>query len=58
VELAVLNTGRDGKEFTLAEARDRASSSGGLLERMWDYLTAGDPETIEVIGGICAAGRL
>jgi HCOMODA/2-hydroxy-3-carboxy-muconic semialdehyde decarboxylase len=58
VELAVLNTGRDGREFTLAEARDRASSSGGLLERMWDYLTAGDPETIEVIGGICAAGRL
>jgi HCOMODA/2-hydroxy-3-carboxy-muconic semialdehyde decarboxylase len=49
VELAVLSTGRDGREFTPDEARDRASSSGRLVERMWDYLTADDPETIEAI---------
>lgn len=51
VELAVLSTGREGREFTPAEARDRANSSGRLVERMWDYLTANDPETVGVIGG-------
>lgn len=26
------------------EAAERATLSGGIVERMWDYLTAGDPE--------------
>jgi HCOMODA/2-hydroxy-3-carboxy-muconic semialdehyde decarboxylase len=44
VELAVLATGRQGLEFTPAEARDRAVNSGRLIERMWEFLTANDPE--------------
>ena len=44
VELAVLGTGLDGKEFTPAEAGDRAIGTGRLIERMWDWLTANDPE--------------
>ncbi len=43
VELAVLGTGFEGLEFTPAEAADRAITQGGLIERMWDWLTAGDP---------------
>jgi HCOMODA/2-hydroxy-3-carboxy-muconic semialdehyde decarboxylase len=50
VELAVLSTGLQGQEFTPAEVRDRAINSGRLIERMWDYLTANDPEAIEVTG--------
>ncbi|MFA5685203.1 MAG: class II aldolase/adducin family protein [Lysobacteraceae bacterium] len=30
--------------FTEAEARQRATWNGRLLERMWEYLTHGDPE--------------
>ncbi len=44
VELAVLATGMKGLEFTPDEVRDRAIIAGRLIERMWDYLTAGDPE--------------
>jgi HCOMODA/2-hydroxy-3-carboxy-muconic semialdehyde decarboxylase len=44
VELAVLGTGREGLELTAAEARDRAVTSGRIIERMWEWLTAGDPE--------------
>lgn len=44
VDLAVLGTGLDGKEFTPAEAGDRATTAGRLIERMWDWLTANDPE--------------
>jgi HCOMODA/2-hydroxy-3-carboxy-muconic semialdehyde decarboxylase len=44
VELAVLATGLEGQEFTAAEVRDRAVTAGRLVERMWDYLTAGDAE--------------
>jgi HCOMODA/2-hydroxy-3-carboxy-muconic semialdehyde decarboxylase len=44
VELAVLSTGREGREFTPAEASDRAITKGRLVERMWDWLTANDPE--------------
>ena len=44
VELAVLATGLAGLELTEAEARERAVTSGRIIERMWDYLTSGDPE--------------
>lgn len=45
-ELAVLAVGRAAQsvEMTAAEAKARAVSSGRIFERMWDYLTAGDPE--------------
>jgi len=39
VELAVLTTGIEGPELTADEARDRAITSGRLIERMWDWLT-------------------
>jgi HCOMODA/2-hydroxy-3-carboxy-muconic semialdehyde decarboxylase len=44
VELAVLGTGLEGKEFTPAEVSDRAITTGRLIERMWDWLTVNDPE--------------
>lgn len=44
VELAVLATGIDGKEYTAPEARDRAITTGRLIERMWEWMAAGDPE--------------
>ena len=44
VELAVLSTGLQGREYSAAEAKDRAVTAGRLVERMWDWLTAGDPE--------------
>jgi HCOMODA/2-hydroxy-3-carboxy-muconic semialdehyde decarboxylase len=44
VELAVLATQLDGLELTETEARERAVTSGRIIERMWDYLTSGDPE--------------
>jgi HCOMODA/2-hydroxy-3-carboxy-muconic semialdehyde decarboxylase len=44
VELAVLATALDGLELDDTEARERAVTSGRIIERMWDYLTSGDPE--------------
>jgi HCOMODA/2-hydroxy-3-carboxy-muconic semialdehyde decarboxylase len=44
VELAVLSTGLLGREYSASEAKDRAVTAGRLVERMWDWLTAGDPE--------------
>jgi HCOMODA/2-hydroxy-3-carboxy-muconic semialdehyde decarboxylase len=44
VELAVLGTGLKGLEFTPSEVSGRAITQGRLIERMWDWLTAGDPE--------------
>jgi HCOMODA/2-hydroxy-3-carboxy-muconic semialdehyde decarboxylase len=44
VELAVLNTGLEPQVFTDAEVRDRAIDTGRLLERMWTWMTAKDPE--------------
>ncbi len=44
VELAVLGTGLDGKVLTPSEAEGRAVTSGRIVERMWDWLTAGDAE--------------
>lgn len=45
-ELAVMATGQEDRSLVLSEeqARQRAVSSGQIFERMWQYLTAGDPE--------------
>lgn len=43
VELDVLGTGSAGLVLDPAEAADRAVTSGGLFERMWDWLADGDP---------------
>jgi HCOMODA/2-hydroxy-3-carboxy-muconic semialdehyde decarboxylase len=46
IELDVLATGQDSRCPTLSgrEAATRATWDGRIRERMWDYLTAGDPE--------------
>jgi HCOMODA/2-hydroxy-3-carboxy-muconic semialdehyde decarboxylase len=44
VELAILGTGLEGREFTPEEVADRATTAGRIIERMWDWLTADDPE--------------
>jgi len=49
VELAVLSSGVAGLELTPDEARDRAITSGNIVERMWDWLTAGDPEALPTV---------
>ena len=45
-ELAVMATGQEQKSlvYSKEQAKARAVSSGQIFERMWDYLTAGDPE--------------
>ena len=45
-ELAVMAVGGNAEsvEIPLDEARARAVSTGRIFERMWDYLTDGDPE--------------
>jgi len=43
VELEVLSVGSAGSVLDPAEAADRAITSGRLFERMWDWLSAGDP---------------
>lgn len=46
IELAVLAAGIENESvvLTASECDLRATSSGGIFERMWDYLTAGDSE--------------
>lgn len=44
VELDVVKSGVDVPPLPDDVARQRATWSGGIAERMWDYLTAGDPE--------------
>jgi len=46
VEIDVLATGGAGDAafFSAEEAKRRSLWSGRILERMWDFLTAGDPE--------------
>lgn len=48
VELAVLAAGAFDEAVCLTndEADRRATDKGRIFERMWEYLTAGDPETI------------
>ncbi|MBK19734.1 MAG: class II aldolase [Rhodospirillaceae bacterium] len=45
-ELAVIASNDEGNSacFTDAEAKVRATGTGRIYERMWDYMTAGDPE--------------
>jgi HCOMODA/2-hydroxy-3-carboxy-muconic semialdehyde decarboxylase len=49
VELAVLGSGLKGLELTPEEVRDRAITAGKIVERMWDWLTAGDPEALPTV---------
>lgn len=46
IELAALATGQLSSAPVIAadEAASRATLAGGIVERMWDFLTAGDPE--------------
>ncbi len=44
IELDCLHAGADAVEFTPREAAQRATRAGGIFERMWQYLTHGDPE--------------
>lgn len=46
IELAALSSGlaQEAPLISAEEADMRASFSGGIVERMWDFLTAGDPE--------------
>jgi HCOMODA/2-hydroxy-3-carboxy-muconic semialdehyde decarboxylase len=46
VELAALNAGLADKAPRMSEeqAKNRATWQGRIAERMWDYLTANDPE--------------
>ena len=45
VELALRSAGIADGGLTPEQARSRATWSGRIGERMWEYLTAGDPET-------------
>jgi HCOMODA/2-hydroxy-3-carboxy-muconic semialdehyde decarboxylase len=44
VELAILNTGVEPLVFTPDEVRDRAIDVRSMLQRMWNWMSAGDPE--------------
>lgn len=46
LELAVLGAGLEPEAAMLSETEcsRRATSAGLIFERMWDHLTAGDPE--------------
>jgi len=44
VEQLALQSTEPSVEYTAGEAAARAVWSGGLVDRMWSYLTAGDPE--------------
>lgn len=45
-ELAVMASGQEAASvvYSPEQAKARAVSSGHIFERVWDYLTAGDPE--------------
>ena len=45
IELEVLKTGQKGKLIPVEQAEQRATWGGNIAERMWAYLTHGDPET-------------
>lgn len=46
LELSVLGAGIENESIILSseERERRAVSAGGIFERMWEFLTAGDPE--------------
>ena len=45
-ELAVMASGQEDRSLVYSDeqAKSRAVSSGQIFERMWDFLTHGDPE--------------
>jgi HCOMODA/2-hydroxy-3-carboxy-muconic semialdehyde decarboxylase len=45
VELAVISTGLEPQVFTTEEVRDRAIDAGSMLLRMWNWMSADDPES-------------
>jgi HCOMODA/2-hydroxy-3-carboxy-muconic semialdehyde decarboxylase len=45
VELAVLGTGLEPQVFTTEEVRDRAIDVESMLLRMWNWMSADDPES-------------
>lgn len=51
LDLAVRSTGADAVEYRQEEATARAVWTGGIEERMWAYLTRGDPEARRVARG-------
>ncbi|QKV81811.1 class II aldolase/adducin family protein [Amycolatopsis sp. Hca4] len=51
LDLAVRATGADAVEFSPDEVAARAVWTGGIEERMWAYLTRGDPEARRVARG-------
>ena len=52
IELAALSAGlADAATIAAEAAKARATKAGLIFERMWDYLTAGDPERTEAGGG-------
>jgi HCOMODA/2-hydroxy-3-carboxy-muconic semialdehyde decarboxylase len=56
IELDVLPLAQSlpAAEFSEAEARARATRSGRIIERMWEYLAAGDPEWSDLDEGNAA----
>lgn len=48
IELAIIACGmeRDTRLLSAEEAKERATWAGGVAERMWAYLTHGDPEAL------------
>lgn len=52
IEVQVLNSGCKGILLDEGQARQRAIRSGEIFERMWQYMTFGDPE----INSITTAG--
>jgi HCOMODA/2-hydroxy-3-carboxy-muconic semialdehyde decarboxylase len=41
---AIVSSGASPTELSASEAKCRATWDGAILERMWAYLTHGDPE--------------
>lgn len=46
IEIDCLNSNIAPIELSISEAQQRATTQGRIFERMWDYLTFGDPESI------------
>lgn len=44
VELDVLSSGQEGVIYSSEQAQARAVWDGGVVERLWNHLTFGDPE--------------
>ena len=46
VDVDLLAASADQRIYSDGEARQRATFQGRVVERLWDYLTAGDPEAV------------